>query len=211
MSTDHYQATSVFFGAGIFSIFIKVMIVAMPLLVYVGAPDLPTSEVWSYVIASMPPLLQGGLAIAFLALSMSTADAQLNSCAVMVSHDMVHCLTGKRGVPYERQLRLTKITTVAVGICATLLSFYSNDLLALLKLHFDFYIPIITAPFVLAILGFRGAAQTALVGMATGLVTIIVWKLWVEPQTGINGSFLCMVANGLAMAAVHSWLKKKKL
>lgn len=210
MSADHYQATRVFFCAGIFSIFIKAMIVAIPLLVYVGAPDLPTSEVWSYIVASMPPVLQGGLAVAFLALSMSTADAQLNSCAVMVSHDMVHCLTGKKGFSYERQLQLAKITTVVVGICATLLSFYSNDLLALLKLHFDFYIPIITAPFVLALWGFRGAAHTALIGMATGLITIIAWKLWVEPQTGINGAFLCMMANGLAMAAAHRWLKNKK-
>lgn len=210
MSADHFQATRVFFYAGLFSILIQIMIISMPLLVYVGAPDLPTSGVWSYIIASMPPVLQGGLAIAFLALSMSTADAQLNSCAVMVSHDMVHCLTGKRGFAYERQLQLAKITTVVVGICATLLSFCLNDILALLKLHFDFYIPIITAPFVLALWGFRGAAHTALIGMATGLVAIIAWKLWVESQTGINGAFLCMMANGLAMAAAHRWLKKKK-
>ncbi|ROT47544.1 hypothetical protein [Candidatus Cardinium hertigii] len=83
------------------------------------------------------------------------------------------------------------------------LAFYRNDLLDLLKLTFAFTVPIITAPFVLAVFGFRGSGRTALIGMATGIVTIIAWNQWIEPTTGIDGSFVCMLANGLAMLAAH--------
>ncbi|MDD9140209.1 MAG: hypothetical protein NQ127_04840, partial [Candidatus Cardinium sp.] len=64
-------------------------------------------------------------------------------------------------------------------------------------------VPIITAPFLLAVYGFRGTSRTALIGMATGIVAILAWNRWIKPITGINGAFPCMLANGLAMLAAH--------
>jgi hypothetical protein len=55
----------------------------------------------------------------------------------------------------------------------------------------------------LAIYGFRGTSPTALIGIATGTLTILAWKRWIEPTTEIDGSFPCMLANGLAMMAAH--------
>ena len=84
-----------------------------------------------------------------------------------------------------------------------LLAFYHNDLLDLLKLSFTFSVPIVTAPFTLAIFGFRGTSRTALVGMATGALAIWAWNQWVKPETGMDGAFFCMIANGLAMMTAH--------
>jgi hypothetical protein len=39
--------------------------------------------------------------------------------------------------------------------------------------------------------------------MATGIVTIIAWNQWIEPKTEIDGAFVAMLANGLAMLAAH--------
>lgn len=210
MASDHIHAARVFFYASLFGIVMKIMIVSLPLLVKEGASNLSTSELWRYIMEVLPTPYQGGIVIAFLTLSMSTAEAHLNTCAVLVSHDLVQCFIDRKGVDFERQLKLAKMTVVAVGACATVLSFCCSNLLTLLMFFFDLYIPIIVAPFVLAILGFRGASHTALAGMITGFVTIIVWKLWIEPLTGINGSFICMVCNGLAMTVAH-YLTKKTL
>lgn len=78
-----------------------------------------------------------------------------------------------------------------------------SDLFALLKFRFDCFIPIVTAPFILAVLGFRGGSSTALMGMAAGIVTILAWNRWIEPTTAMNGSFIAMVVNGLVMRVVH--------
>lgn len=66
----------------------------------------------------------------------------------------------------------------------------------------DSYVPIVIAPFVLAIFGFRGTSATALIGMASGLLTILAWNR-IQPKTGIDGAFVAMLANGLVMMVVH--------
>ncbi|WP_243553070.1 hypothetical protein [Candidatus Cardinium sp. cBcalN2] len=80
-------------------------------------------------------------------------------------------------------------------------------------LAIDFSIPVVTAPFILSVFGFRGTSRTALIGMATGTLAILVWSKWVEPidsEIGIDGAFPCMLANGLAMMAAHYLLKQPK-
>ena len=66
-----------------------------------------------------------------------------------------------------------------------------------------FSVPIMTAPFLLAIFGFRGSARTAVMGMVAGTLSIWAWNRWVEPRTGIDGSFVSMMVNGLVMMAAH--------
>ncbi len=148
------------------------------------------------------------ICISLLAMAMSTADSKLNACAVMISHDMVQSVRGPNKAPYAHQLRLATWTSVMIGLLAMLLTFYCNDLLNLLKLSLDLSLPIATAPFILAVLGFRGTPRTALVGICTGIVSILAWNQWIEPTTDINGSFICMLANGLAMMVAHYLFKQ---
>jgi Na+/proline symporter len=151
-------------------------------------------------MASISPVFKEFISISLLAMTMSTADSHLNACAVIVSHDIVESVRGVNKVPKSHQFRLAKLTALMVGLFAMMLAFYCNDLL---KLSFALSVPIVTAPFILAVFGFRGTSPTALIGMATGILTIVVWNQWIEPTTEIDGSFPCMLANGLAMMAAH--------
>ena len=80
---------------------------------------------------------------------------------------------------------------------------YTSDLLKLMFLSFDFSIPIITAPLILALYGFRGTSRTALIGMGVGAGSIVLWKFLIESRTGVSGAFPCMLLNGLAMLIAH--------
>ncbi|ROT47113.1 sodium:solute symporter family protein [Candidatus Cardinium hertigii] len=203
MSSGIIQAKKVFLYAGLFSLLIMILILLIGLFVFVGAPELSVKEIWPYIMKNISPFAQGLISISLLAMTMSTADSKLNACAVMVSHDILESIRGIRIISKAYQFMLARLTSLVIGLCAMVLAFYRNDLLDLLKLTFAFTVPIITAPFVLAIFGFRGSGRTALIGMATGIVTIIAWDQWIEPKTGIDGSFVCMLANGLAMLAAH--------
>lgn len=44
--------------------------------------------------------------------------------------------------------------------------------------------------------------------MASGVLTISAWKKWVEPSTGINGAFIAMMTNGLAVVHAHYLVKQ---
>ncbi|AXI24075.1 Sodium:solute symporter family protein [Cardinium endosymbiont of Sogatella furcifera] len=208
MSSSTMQAGKVFLYATIFSFVITLLIMLIGLFVFVAAPDLPVTAIWGYIMAHVPPVFKGMVCISLLAMAMSTADSKLNACAVMISHDMLQSIRGPEKAPYAHQLRLAMWTSIGIGVLAMVLTFYCNDLLNLLKLSLDFSLPIATAPFILAVLGFRGTARTALIGMGTGIVSILAWNQWIEPKTAINGSFICMVANGLAMMVAHYLFKQ---
>lgn len=205
MSSSSMQAGKVFLYSTLFSFVLTLLIILIGLFVFVGAPDLPVTAIWGYIMAHVPPIFKGMIYISLLAMAMSTADSKLNSCAVMISHDMLQSIRSPEKAPYAHQLRLAMWTSVVIGIFAMVLTFYCNDLLNLLKLSLDFSLPIATAPFILAVLGFRG---TALIGMGTSIVSILAWNQWIEPKTAINGSFVCMVANGVAMMVAHYLFKQ---
>ncbi|WP_243575130.1 sodium:solute symporter family transporter [Candidatus Cardinium sp. cByotN1] len=210
MSADCLQAGMVFFFTSIFSLFISVFIILIGLYSLIAAPHLLATEVWIYIMAHIAPIFKGFVVISLLTMAISTADTYLNSCCVMFSNDIVSSMMTKKPVSYNRQLRLAKVTALFVGVITIIVSFSCSDLFSLFKFRFDCFIPIVTAPFILAILGFRGSSPTALIGMATGLLTILSWNKWIEPATTINGSCMAMIANGMAMMAAHYLLPKQK-
>lgn len=203
MSKDSRQARRVFNYATCFSFLITICIVLIGLFVCLAEPRLAKGQVWNYILTDMPNVLRGLLAIALLAMAMSTADSCLNNAAVLVSHDLVGAIRKKKDEAQTWQLRLAKLTVAIVGLSAMVIHFYCRDLLELLKISLSVSVPMVTAPFILAIFGFRGSGKCALVGMATGIVSIIIWNAWIKPATGIDGSFICMMINGMVMVGCH--------
>ena len=61
-----------------------------------------------------------------------------------------------------------------------------------------FYMPVVSVPFILAILGFRSSTKAVLIGMGAGFFVAMVWELFFKVNVG---SFSC------ANAGI-SWKKK---
>ncbi|WP_342264949.1 sodium:solute symporter family protein [Cardinium endosymbiont of Philonthus spinipes] len=207
MSSGAHQAQKVFSYVSFFSFLIIGFILLISLFVFVGGGvGLPSEAIWHYIIMNTSPLFKGMVCISLLAMAMSTADSCLHVCSVMVSHDIM--ATIQEEIDDVRKLKIARSTTLVVGLASMFLAFYCKDLVELLMLGFAFSLPVVTAPALLAVFGFRGTSRTALIGMATGALAILVWNQWVEPVTEINGAFICMLANGLAMMAAHYLLKQ---
>ncbi|MGI2298858.1 sodium:solute symporter family transporter [Candidatus Cardinium hertigii] len=208
MSSGPFQARKVFLYATIFSLFIKAFIFMISLFSFVQAPNLLKESVWEYVMNHIPCFFQGFVSIGLLAMAMSTADSQLNACSVMVSHDILKNLNKTNKISDSFQLKIARWTTLVVGLLSMLLAFRYRDLLKLMYWSLDCAVPVVTAPFILAIFGFRGTARTVLIGMITGALFILSWNKWVEVKTGINGSFLAALVNALGMMAAHYLLRQ---
>ncbi|WP_243018254.1 MULTISPECIES: sodium:solute symporter family protein [Candidatus Cardinium] len=208
MAADPIQARRVFSYATIFGVIIQILIISVALFIFVGSPTLPKIEIWHYVMAHIPSVFKGCLAIGLLAMSMSSADSCLNACAVMMTHDMVKVIHRKKEITDTCQLKIARWTTLVVGLLAMMVTFKCRDLLKLMYWSIDSIVPILAAPFILAVFGFRGTSRTALIGMVTGVLTILAWNKLIEPSTGIDGSFVAMLANGLAMLAAHYLFKQ---
>ncbi|AWN81355.1 High-affinity proline transporter PutP [Candidatus Cardinium hertigii] len=203
MASSPIQARKLFLYSSTFAMVIKGFITLIALLLFVKMPTLYKDQVWPYIFETLPVIFKGLIAISILAMAMSTADSMLNIGSIMVSHDIVGNIQTTKVLTDKHKLVLARLTVLIIGVCALLLVFWKRDLLSLLYLAFDFSVPIITAPFLLSVYGFRGSSRTALIGMATGIVAILAWNRCVEPITAINGAFPSMLANGLAMLAAH--------
>jgi Na+/proline symporter/signal transduction histidine kinase/ActR/RegA family two-component response regulator len=118
--------------------------------------------------------LTGIAIVAILAMGMSTADSHLNAASVIFTHDLLR--------PWgffkteESALKAVKVFTVLTGVAATIIPFYFQDLLSMMLMSRNFYMPIVTVPLLLAIFGFRSTTTPALIGMASGFTTVIIWK-----------------------------------
>lgn len=209
MASGPIQAYKVFKISTICNYFIKLFIILISLFVFVQEPHISVNKVWNYILIHVSPILNGFIAISLLAMTMSTADSHLNSCAVIVSYDILEKFIPKK-LHSSTQLKIAKWSSLIIGLLAMTLTFYCNNLLTLLKISLDFSIPITVAPFFLAVFGFRGSARTALIGMATGAIAIVAWNTCIRPRIDIDGSFVSMLANGLAMMAAHYLLKQPK-
>ncbi|MGI2257629.1 sodium:solute symporter family transporter [Candidatus Cardinium hertigii] len=208
MSSGPIQVQRVFMYTTLFTFCIKSFIVLTALFTFAGALNLPIESVWGYITDHIPSLFKGFLAIGLLAMTISTADSALNACSVIFSNDITQTIQNKTKISDAYKLRMAKGTTLVVGLLSMLIAFKYRNLLKLLYWSLDCSRPIIAAPFILSVLGFRGTTRTALIGMTTGLLTILAWNKWIEPDTGINGAFIAMLANGLAMMAAHYLLKQ---
>lgn len=208
MSSGPMQAKKVFLYVIFLGFLLTSFILLTGLFVFVTLPALPIKAIWPYIMANVPSAFKGMVCISLLAMAMSTADSMLNSCSVMVSHDILAVIQNQKMITDVHKISIARWTTVIVGLSSMFLAFYCKNLLELLMLSFAFGLPVITAPSLLAVFGFRGTSRTALIGMATGAISIVAWNKWVKSTTGIDGSFICMLANGLAMMAAHYFLKQ---
>jgi len=60
------------------------------------------------------------------------------------------------------------------------------------------------APFILAVLGFRASSSVALIGMSTGLLSMLAWQKSIAPILHTtSGHVPCMLMNGLVIILVH--------
>ena len=212
MSSNVAQGRKVLLISSIVDFFIKGFILLVGVLAFASNPYLEKAAIWPIITMKFAPLFKGFLAISLLAMSMSTADACLNTCSVMVVHDMINTLRSKK-MEDSHQLRLARLIVFLVGLLALLLTVKQKDLVKLFMLGNSCFVPIVTAPLLLAIYGFRSSSRTALIGIVTGaMVSFVLGKY----LSGIDSAFLAMLANGIAMLLAHygflgktqdSWVK----
>ncbi|MGI2299694.1 sodium:solute symporter family protein [Candidatus Cardinium hertigii] len=219
MASSPQQAKKTFLYAGILGAIIMVCCSLIGLFIFVWVPsNLSGIEIWDYIVAHTSPLLKGIICTCVLAMTMSTADSRLHICAVMISYDIVPnilpvCLRKKLSFAYHY-----KIAHMAILVLATLAvplalssSYFIADQFA--RFYGRLYVPIVVAPFILAVLGFCTTQRTVLIGMVAGALSVFAWRKWIYPILGTTDSVVpCMVVNGLVILGVHYlWPGQKRI
>lgn len=193
---------SILYATGLL-LLIQLFIIWIAILLLSDNPNLTTNQVVNYLISKHTyEGLKGFLGVGIIALAISSADSALNSCAVLVAHDILPSLK----ITKQASVRVAAISTFVIGFFAILLTLSIQNILQILLLSANFYLPILTIPMLLTIFGFRTSKRVMFIGMGTGFVTTAILLFYFKD---INSFFPGMFANLVFLLGSHYLLKEK--
>ncbi|MEM7055580.1 MAG: HD domain-containing protein, partial [Bacteroidota bacterium] len=188
---------SITYAAGIF-VLIILFIVWVGVLLLADNSTLDTSQVVHYMVDRYTyPGLKGLLGVGVIALAMSTADSTLNSCAVMTANDILPSFSREKKAGSVFAARLS---TLVLGCLSLLMALSIQNLLQILLLSANFYIPGFTVPILLTIFGFRTSRRAMFIGIGAGFATTACFLLYFK---NVNSFFPGMIANFTFLMGSH--------
>ena len=144
---------------------------------------------------------KGIFVIGVMALCMSTTDAYLSAGAVLFAHDF--CQTIEFDLPEEKHLPFTRYVAFFIGVVGLILGTGVKNMWSAIYMAYNFYMPVVSVPMMLAIFGFRSTKTSVLLGMFAGLSTVILLMIFSEIQ---NVILLGMLANLVIYMGSHYFL-----
>ncbi len=209
MAKNIMQARQSFITAGLICLVILVITIWVGILLLADNPNLNPNNLLAYIIENHSyPGLRGLTAIGIIAIIMSTADSYINSSAILFTNDILKLLDFKIIKKMRNNLSdllILRISAVFVGIFAILLAFKASSILDLLLIVLGFYMPIVSVPFLLAILGFRSSSKAVLIGMFAGFITAVSFKIL---NVKMDVVVPAMAANLLTLMFSHYFFKQ---
>ena len=199
MAKNTVQIRKSFITASFICLAISLIICWIGILLLAENKDLEPNTLLPHIINNYSYTgLKGLIAIGIMAVIMSTADSYINSAAVLFAYDFCKPL-GIRWVT-NNQLTLSRISAVLIGVVAYFLAFNTKSILDITFLIWGSYMPIISVPLLLAILGFRSTSKAVLIGMSAGVGTIFIFNLF---DFKINSTIPAMIANIVFFMGSH--------
>lgn len=168
--------------------------------------SLESNNIVMYILDNYAfPGLKGITLIGIIAMVMSTADSWINTGAVIFAHDLCKPL----GIKFKDELFLSRMFSIIVGVGSLSLVLFYENVFKLFVLQSSFYMPIVTVPLTLAIFGFRSSSKVVMLGMVGGALCVILWRIYIQPSTDIDGIVPGMAANLITILLSHYLLGAK--
>lgn len=175
----------------------------IPFLLYNIDDSLDSKNLLSHMISEYSFTGFKGIVVAgVLALAMSSADSAINACSILFAHDI--CKPLKIGV--DRELLISKYFSLFLGTGGVFFANNAQDILSIILTASSFYTPIVGPPMMLAILGFRTSKKSALIGIFSGGITVLLWDL---SSIVANPVIVAMFVNIFCLMSSHYLLKQK--
>lgn len=171
-------------------------------------PNLDTNMAMLYFIDHLLPVGLRGLAVAgMLAIIMSTADSCLNAGSVCFVHDFLAPLMKKK-LSDKKELILARATTVVIGLFSVLCSLVSSNILEIMLIFCNFWIPIVLVPLAAGAYGVKSNSKAFLSAATAGAVTTSAWMLF-DQSMGFDGLVPALVANAVVFFTVTYFTNPK--
>jgi Na+/proline symporter/signal transduction histidine kinase len=206
MSRDTEQASSSFKIAAFLCLFLSFTVCWISILVLSSHPNMEKNEIFKFIInnSNWGNGFKGVVLIGIMAMVMSTIDSYINSTSVLITHDLREALNLSF---IKNELFATRIGAMLIGALSILFALRDGSFLDLFIWASMFYMPVVTVPFILAIIGFRSSSKSALIGMGAGLIIALAWERFFKINN-IGGLVPGIIANFIFHFGAHYLLKQ---
>ena len=204
MSKDTTQVARSFTVAAFSCFFIMLTIAWIGVIVLATQPHLDSSDVVKHILFDYSMVGLKGLTLTgVMAMVMSTADSYINSSAVLFVHDFCRPI----GVNLAKnELAFARFASLIIGVLAMVVSLSSESLMDIIISTNIFYLPVVTVPFIMTVLGFRSTGKSVIIGMIAGFSALLICKiLQLEDVTSVIPS---MLANLIFLLGAHYLLRQ---
>ena len=155
---------------------ISLLVFCIAITLHLGGHTLERKhDVINYLInLTQIPGIKAIIMITVLALLMSTIDSALHLLSVVFVHDLLP-LSSFQGVNASiKKLKAVRVTILLIGILALYSALiYKGDIYKLIAKGTEVYIPVVSIPWAMAILGFRPRRAVILITMATSGIFVL--------------------------------------
>ena len=166
-------------------------------------------QIMPYMANNLLPAWFAGILISgAMAAMMSTADSQLLVTTSAISEDIIHKIANKKFSPTQ-MLTNSRIITLAVGLLAFVMAWFSSDLIFKLVSYAWSGLGASFGPVLICMIYWKKITREgAIAGMLTGAITTVVWKNIDFLQAIIAERFVSFAAAFLVIAVVSNLTKK---
>lgn len=201
MSKDTNQASQSFAVAAIFCCLLGAIISWSGILILTLYPNLQGDDILQVMISEHNWAfgLKGIILAGIMAMVMSTVDSYINSSSILLVHDLRQTI-GKKLL--KNEIKTTRICSAMIGLTAIIFAVKRGSLLDLMVYASMFYMPVVTVPFIMTILGFRSTSKSVIAGMIAGFGTAIIWEIFFK-MLNIGGVAPGMIANLIVLFFTH--------
>lgn len=215
IAKDKKQFLHSFFTVGILFIPLVVVISFIGLIVYKYSPDINPNNVLYYFIdhylgAGIKGLLIAGL----LAVIMSTQDSFLNTVSSLISRDVLKKLFPK--ISDRQELIIARLSCVLVALLSMIVLVFKKGIMDIMWLVDNFWDPLITFPFLAALLGARISKRSFLILVFCSLSATSVVRLFTgvfdtrSLVAGVVTSIIVLYIGNRSYKKSHPELVQKK-
>ena len=205
MAKNTDQIKKSFIIAAFTCLFIMLTISFISLLILSTHPNLSTNDITKHILFNYSyPGLIGFILAGIMAMVLSTADSYINSTSILFVNDFCKPLGIKI---IKNDLHFSRVASAILGIVSIILALRSGSLLNLIIAANMFYMPIVTVPFILAVLGFRTSGRAVLIGMGGGFAGVVLWEGFLKTGN-IDGLIPGMVSNLVFLFGSHYLMKE---
>jgi Na+/proline symporter len=206
MAKNWKQVRKVFYITGILIFFIMSSIAWLSLIILSKDPNIPVENlVKDHIFSTAITGYKGLLLVGITAMIMSTADSYINCSSVLFTHDFFKALN----IKLSNELLSARFISFFIGISGIVLAFKESSLFHLAIFTASFFIPIVSVPFLMAILGYKTPYEKAvLYGMAAGFMVVLLWNYL--DITVIDSIAPAVFTNWIVLVIMHKYYCSKE-